>query len=69
MTRASSFRLRAAAPAALLAAFLAACAARDRHAASPPPAPLHELKSVAELAERFDRDRDHPRVVLLLSPT
>ena len=57
----------------LLAATLPGCSARP----VPPPGiavaeaspVLRDLQSIDELAGIFDRDRDHPRVVLLLSPT
>jgi hypothetical protein len=64
--------LRTAAP-LVLAVAMAACSART---GTPPVAPaaapapvVHDLAAVADLAARFDRDRDHPRIVLLLSPT
>lgn len=64
--------LRSAA-ALLLAGALAGCAAHTRPAAVPAeaarPPVVHDLRTLADLAEIFDRDRDHPRVVLLLSPT
>jgi hypothetical protein len=63
-------RLHTAVLAALLAASLAGCAARDRPAVVPPAAAaLQDLAGVDDLAARFDRDRAHPRIVLLLSPT
>jgi hypothetical protein len=34
-----------------------------------PPRPLHDLQSLAEFRELFNRDRGKPRLVLLLSPT
>lgn len=34
-----------------------------------PAAPLVDLKTVDELRERFNRDKDSPRLILLLSPT
>ena len=30
---------------------------------------VQDLHSLADLATVFDQDRDHPRIVLLLSPT
>jgi hypothetical protein len=38
------------------------CAARERP-------PLHELRSIDELAAAFDADAGRPRLLLLLSPT
>ena len=57
--------------AALVAALLGGCAA---HVPPPPPAEargseLRELAALGDLTAAFDRDRAHPRVVLLLSPT
>jgi hypothetical protein len=61
------------AAAVLLAAALAGCVARTQTASVPvvvSPAPVvHDLRTVADLATVFDRDRAHPRIVLLLSPT
>ena len=64
--------LRSAAP-IVLAVGMAACAARTVPppvvpAAAPAPV-VHDLAGIDGLAARFDRDRDHPRIVLLLSPT
>jgi hypothetical protein len=56
----------------LLAGALAGCAAHARQATAPVAAPtpvVHDLRTLADLAARFDRDRNHPRIVLLLSPT
>ena len=59
--------------AALLAAVLGGCAAAHRPAAqgaaAPRPIVVHDLRGLDDLAAAFDRDRDHPRLVLLLSPT
>jgi hypothetical protein len=59
--------------AALLAAVLGGCASAHRPAAPGSSAPqaivVHDLRSIDDLAAAFDRDRDHPRLVLLLSPT
>jgi hypothetical protein len=59
--------------AALLAAVLGGCAAAHRPAApgaaAPQPIVVHDLRSLDDLAAAFDRDRGHPRLVLLLSPT
>lgn len=64
--------LRSAA-ALLLAVAVAGCAARARSTTPPAPAArppvVHDLRTLADLTELFDRDRDHPRIVLLLSPT
>ena len=56
-----------------LAGVLGACAAQARpvatpavHARSPV---VHELGTLADLEASFDRDQEHPRLVLLLSPT
>jgi hypothetical protein len=51
----------------LAALALGGCAART--ATPPVPATLQDLAAVDDLAARFDRDRAHPRLVLLLSPT
>ena len=56
----------------VLAALLGvSCAAHPRvtapHAVQGPV--VHDLRSLADLAAVFDQDRDHPRLVLLLSPT
>ena len=60
-------------PAALLlAGALAGCAAHARQANAPAAAPtpvVHDLRTLADLTALFDRDREHPRIVLLLSPT
>jgi hypothetical protein len=64
---------RRSAAALLLAGALAGCAAHARPAAAPTdaarPPVVHDLRTLADLAARFDRDRGHPRIVLLLSPT
>jgi len=64
--------LRSAA-ALFLACALAGCAAHARPGTVPAEAPrppvVHDLRTLADLTARFDRDRDHPRIVLLLSPT
>ena len=61
------------AAALVLAGVLAGCVVHTR-----PPAPtataapspiVHDLRTLADLTALFDRDRDHPRIVLLLSPT
>jgi hypothetical protein len=60
------------AAALLVAGLLHGCAARSTPAApavaSPAPV-VHDLRTLADLSVPFDRDRDHPRIVLLLSPT
>jgi hypothetical protein len=63
-------------PRALVGLALAAalgCATHTRPAApvaAPAPAGVvRDLRTVADLGAAFDRDRDHPRIVLLLSPT
>jgi hypothetical protein len=56
----------------LLAGALAGCAAHARPANAPAAARtpvVHDLRTFADLTALFDRDRDHPRIVLLLSPT
>ena len=56
----------------LVSIALAGCAAHPRPAPPPSfsaPPVVHDLASLRDLAARFDRDRAHPRVVLLLSPT
>ncbi len=57
----------------LLAGAVAGCAAHARPATVPAeatrPPVVHDLRTLADLTALFDRDRDHPRVVLLLSPT
>jgi len=55
----------------LLAVGLGGCATRTPIA---PPAvardtSLHDLAALGDLTAAFDRDRGHPRLVLLLSPT
>jgi hypothetical protein len=61
-------------PAALLlAGALAGCATHARPATVPAaaarPPVVHDLRTLADLTALFDRDRDHPRIVFLLSPT
>jgi hypothetical protein len=57
----------------LLATALADCAAQARPTTAPAaaaqPPVVHDLRTLADLTALFDRDREHPRVVLLLSPT
>ena len=57
----------------LLAYALAGCAAHARPATVPAEAArtpvVHDLRTLADLTAPFDGDRDHPRIVLLLSPT
>ena len=60
--------LRAAVALVLLLA-APACAVRQPPAPAPPAAVLDELPAIDELRGAFDRDRAHPRIVLLLSPT
>ena len=51
---------------------LGGCAARPRPAApavEARDAALRDLQALSGLQSAFDRDRAHPRVVLLLSPT
>lgn len=58
--------------AVLIAALtLAGCATRTPPAppAAAPAFSLHDLAALDDLAAAFDRDRGHPRLVLLLSPT
>ena len=65
--------MTARAPAILLAVALGGCAARTEPPAAvsaPAVAPaLRDLQAISDLQSAFDRDRAHPRVVLLLSPT
>ena len=57
----------------LLAGMLAGCAQRVPPAtarAEGAHAPVvHDLGQLEDLTAYFDRDREHPRIVLLLSPT
>ena len=61
--------------AVVLASVLASgCAAQTTRPPTPPAivhaAPVvHDLRGMADLAAVFDKDRDQPRIVLLLSPT
>jgi len=57
-----------------VAGLLTACSAHTRPptvtaTAAEPAAVVHDLRSLADLETLFNRDRDHPRTVLLLSPT
>jgi hypothetical protein len=57
-----------------VAGVVAACSASTRPPSAPatlsaPARRLHDLRSIDEIAAVFDRDRAHPRIVLLLSPT
>jgi hypothetical protein len=57
----------------LTASVAAGCGAhvpgtRPARVAVPRPV-VHDLRTLADLATVFDQDRDHPRIVLLLSPT
>ncbi|HEY0783965.1 MAG TPA: hypothetical protein VGE98_16020 [Thermoanaerobaculia bacterium] len=58
---------RVAAASALALALLACGGARESAPAQAPK--LTELHSIADLSAAFDRDAQHPRLVLLLSPT
>ena len=58
----------------LLASVLAGCASHARPPATVPAEAartpvVHDFRTLADLTARFDRDRAHPRIVLLLSPT
>jgi hypothetical protein len=63
--------VRAVLLAGALAASFAGCAVRERPSATPRfrADAVHDLATLADLAARFDADRAHPRLVLLLSPT